>query len=155
MCFPRWEPPSEEWGAWPVGDSDSIYQLCGCPPPEEADWVDCIRFPGSISSFLFLKTLNFQSDFSQTTSEKKIVQSAAGTNILRMPEQPEQLYLLPHMSTHDRGSGEQVPHCLSRQPETMQLPRPQWEARRSGFPDITVSPHRHGFHASQKGLCEH
>lgn len=62
---PRQELCGEEQGLQPVGDSGSTYQPCGCPPPPVgAGWADCIRLPGNISSFLFLKAHNSQSDIS-------------------------------------------------------------------------------------------
>lgn len=61
------------------GDSGSVYQLRGCPPPSEG-WADCVGLPGSISSFLLLKTCNFESDISLDDVRRHVNQQLEPTS---------------------------------------------------------------------------
>lgn len=76
----------------------SVYQPCGCPPPSEgAGWADCVRLPGNISSFLFLKAHNFQSDISPLMTSKGISISSYNKHTLDQPNfthSPTSLYTI-------------------------------------------------------------
>lgn len=69
---------------------------------------------------------------------------------------PTQLYSLPSMPTHNRGSDSRMPRSLCKgNREQCHTTGPQWRPRRPELPDTTILPNRQDFGGPRKGACDH
>lgn len=151
--FPRQELCEEKQGLQSGGDSASVYQPCGHPLPSEGvASTDCVRLPGNISSFLFVKAHNLQSDISSHDFKRHFNQQLETTSYTHLNNST---LLAPPTCLHATGEVAKELHADSvRATGNVAIPQGHNEDPGLELPDTTILPNTQDFCGPRRGSCD-